>query len=202
MTRKSRYELALAKVSEAEGQIGEMEQAIEEKEPLSRSKAQQVEEFAKTVEENAKEVGEVRKYYVSQRSRKYLNHVFFCHSFLQKEGEVLIEEEKVQEIGRKADALSDLWKEEVEPAYPPLNDAISLLKSLNPPDILALKGMKNPPAPVKLVLEAVCILMVSRRGPLRILARICFKDLVQGSSRIWLKDLRGSVIGILEKTRT
>lgn len=44
---------------------------------------------------------------------------------------------------------------------PILNAANAALNTLTPPDIVIVKTMKNPPAGVKLVMEAVCILKVS-----------------------------------------
>merc|ERR1711920_847755 len=41
---------------------------------------------------------------------------------------------------------------------PALEDALAALDTLTQKDITEIKGMKSPPFPVKLVLEAVCIL--------------------------------------------
>ena len=43
---------------------------------------------------------------------------------------------------------------------PILNAANAALNTLTPPDIQIVKTMKNPPAGVKLVMEAICILKV------------------------------------------
>ena len=44
---------------------------------------------------------------------------------------------------------------------PAFNAAIKALNTLTKNDISEVKGMKSPPMPVKLVMEAVCILKVS-----------------------------------------
>ena len=44
-------------------------------------------------------------------------------------------------------------------AIPALNAAISALNSLTKGDITEMKGMKNPPKLVKLVMEGVCIML-------------------------------------------
>ena len=43
-------------------------------------------------------------------------------------------------------------------AMPALNNALKALDTLSPKDISEIKAMKNPPAPVKLVLTAVCVM--------------------------------------------
>jgi dynein heavy chain, axonemal len=45
-------------------------------------------------------------------------------------------------------------------AMPAMNAAIAALNTLKPNDVTIVKSMTNPPAGVKLVLEAVCILKV------------------------------------------
>lgn len=49
----------------------------------------------------------------------------------------------------------------LEEAMPILNEAQAALNTLTQADIAVVKAMKNPPAGVKLVLEAVCILKVN-----------------------------------------
>ena len=44
-------------------------------------------------------------------------------------------------------------------AMPILNDAIAALDTLKPADINYVKQLKNPPAIIKLVLEAVCVIL-------------------------------------------
>ncbi len=55
--------------------------------------------------------------------------------------------------GIKDECDSDLAK-----AIPILEAALSALNTLTPADITVVKSMKNPPAPVKLTMEAICIL--------------------------------------------
>ncbi len=43
-------------------------------------------------------------------------------------------------------------------AMPALNSALKALDTLSQKDITEIKSMKNPPAPVKLVLTAVCVM--------------------------------------------
>jgi hypothetical protein len=61
------------------------------------------------------------------------------------------EADKVSEIKRECEA-------DLEEAMPALNAAIKALDTLTKNDITEVKGMKSPPAAVKMVLEAVCII--------------------------------------------
>merc|ERR1719310_1309535 len=54
---------------------------------------------------------------------------------------------------QKADVEADL-----EEAMPALEEALSALDTLTAKDIGEIKAMKNPPGPVKLVLQGVCLL--------------------------------------------
>ena len=41
---------------------------------------------------------------------------------------------------------------------PALEAALAALDTLNPPDISLVKSMQNPPGPVKLVMESICVM--------------------------------------------
>ena len=72
--------------------------------------------------------------------------------------------EKWQRIYRTI--LSDIQEECEEKlaiAMPAMNAAISALNTLKQNDITIVKTMTNPPAGVRLVMEAVCILKVSQQ---------------------------------------
>lgn len=43
-------------------------------------------------------------------------------------------------------------------AMPALEAALSALDTLKPADITVVKSMQNPPGPVKLVMESICIM--------------------------------------------
>ena len=47
-------------------------------------------------------------------------------------------------------------------AMPALNAAVTALDTLKAQDITLVKSMQNPPAGVKMVMEAVCIMKVSQ----------------------------------------
>ena len=78
----------------------------------------------------------------------------------QVESVVSGEEEAAAEQSKATETLQADCERELAVALPALEEAIAALKSLASADVVALKSLKNPPAPVKLVVEAVCILRV------------------------------------------
>lgn len=68
------------------------------------------------------------------------------------------DEEEAQETAEEAQTIKDECDAHMEAARPALNAALAALNTLTPNDITFVKSMKNPPKPVKLVMEAVCIL--------------------------------------------
>ncbi|CAN0589569.1 unnamed protein product, partial [Ectocarpus sp. 12 AP-2014] len=68
--------------------------------------------------------------------------------------EVICNKQAEESKALKASCETDLAE-----ALPALESAVSALKSLSKGDIVEVKAMKKPPAAVKLVMEAVCIMM-------------------------------------------
>jgi dynein heavy chain len=79
-----------------------------------------------------------------------------------------VEADKVKEVVAKEEAIAsaeaakvkeikDECEGDLAEAIPMLNAAVQALDTLTKNDITEVKGMKSPPAPVKLVMEAVCI---------------------------------------------
>ena len=56
--------------------------------------------------------------------------------------------------------LKDECEDQLSVAMPALYSAIAALNTLKQPDITMVKSMANPPAGVKMVMEAICILKV------------------------------------------
>lgn len=61
-----------------------------------------------------------------------------------------------------AQAIQDECNADLEAVVPILNMANEALNTLTPQDIQIVKTMKNPPATVKLVMEAICIMKVGQ----------------------------------------
>lgn len=58
-----------------------------------------------------------------------------------------------------AQRMKDECEMDLANAVPALESAISALNTLKQPDITFIKSMKNPPAGIKLVMAAVCVMM-------------------------------------------
>ncbi|XP_075239189.1 dynein axonemal heavy chain 7-like isoform X2 [Convolutriloba macropyga] len=77
----------------------------------------------------------------------------------EKKSAVVAEEEKVATgQGEQAQALKEECENDLAEAIPALEEAMRALDTLKPSDITIVKSMKNPPAGVKLVMEAVCVM--------------------------------------------
>ncbi|KAJ8605523.1 hypothetical protein CTAYLR_000063 [Chrysophaeum taylorii] len=72
---------------------------------------------------------------------------------------VNMEREACNKQKAEAEAIAASCQKDLDQALPALEAATSALKSLKPSDITEIKAMKKPPDAVKLVLEAVCLMM-------------------------------------------
>ena len=68
------------------------------------------------------------------------------------------DEATASEEAARVKAIKDDCEADLAEAMPMLNAAIAALDTLTSSDITEVKGMSNPPAPVKMVMEAVCIM--------------------------------------------
>lgn len=68
------------------------------------------------------------------------------------------DEAAANESAAAAQAIKDDCDSDLQEAIPALNAALGALNTLKPADITIVKSMRNPPAAVKLVLEAVCVI--------------------------------------------
>lgn len=76
-----------------------------------------------------------------------------------KRQEIISADEAVaNEAAAAAQAIKDDCDNDLQNALPVLNAATAALDTLKPADITIVKSMKNPPALVKFVLEAVCVI--------------------------------------------
>jgi dynein heavy chain len=133
LTAKSMYETGLEKILSAESQVGGMKEELIELQPqLVVAAAENVKMTAIITKESA--------------------------DAAVVEAAVSVDEADANE---KA-AVAKTEKEECEAiladAIPALNSALKALDTLKPSDIGEVKAMKDPPAPVKLVMEAVCVM--------------------------------------------
>ena len=73
---------------------------------------------------------------------------------------VRADEAQAAEQATAAMAIKAECDAELAEALPLLNGALAALQTLTTQDIAVVKTMKNPPTPVRLVMEAVCIIKV------------------------------------------
>ncbi|KAI9203090.1 dynein heavy chain and region D6 of dynein motor-domain-containing protein [Polychytrium aggregatum] len=71
---------------------------------------------------------------------------------------VSVDEEIASKKAAEAKAIKDDCEAQLAEAIPALEAAVAALDTLKPADITVLKSMKSPPAGVKLVMEAVCVM--------------------------------------------
>ncbi|XP_044001453.1 dynein axonemal heavy chain 7-like [Aphidius gifuensis] len=130
---KMRYEGGLDRLDSTQHQVTEMQETLTNLQPLLVTAAQDVQKILMTIEKESYEVAEVEKI-------------------------VKIDEEAAMKV---ADAAAEIKLEcdaNLAEAMPILNKAQAALNTLTTADISIVKTMKNPPANVKLVMEAICIL--------------------------------------------
>ena len=68
------------------------------------------------------------------------------------------DEALANEAAAAAQAIKDDCESDLAEAVPALRAALDALDTLKPADVTLVKSMKNPPAGVKLVMEAVCVM--------------------------------------------
>lgn len=74
------------------------------------------------------------------------------------------DEEVANEAAEAASGIRRECEAELNLALPLLEEATAALNTIKQDDIVFIKAMKNPPSGVKLVLEAICVLLVSNFG--------------------------------------
>jgi dynein heavy chain len=132
---KSRYEIGLQKIASASTQVATMQTELNALKP----------ELIKTV-------GEV-EILMTQIAKEKVE-VVEPKTRAAKEAEAV-----AADGAAKAKAVKDECEGMLEKAMPILNSAIAALDTLKPADINYVKGLKNPPAAIKLVMEAVCVVL-------------------------------------------
>ncbi|NXM23807.1 DYH7 protein, partial [Oxyruncus cristatus] len=134
MKAKKKYVNGLEKLAFAELQVAEMRQELVQLQPkLEEAKVENA-NMMKIIEIESAEVEEKRKV-------------------------VKVDEEIATEKAEEAQALKNECESDLAQAIPVLEAAIGALDTLKPSDIAVVKTMKNPPAGVKLVMAAVCVIM-------------------------------------------
>uniref|UniRef100_A0A061R4I5 Dynein heavy chain 9 n=2 Tax=Tetraselmis sp. GSL018 TaxID=582737 RepID=A0A061R4I5_9CHLO len=132
-TKQSRYEVGLEKLLSTASQVSEMQEELTALKPQLEVSSKETDALMEKIATETAEADKV-KLVVSS------------------------EEAKANEEAAKVQAIKDDCESDLQQAMPLLENAIKALDTLTKNDISEVKGMKSPPAPVKLVMEAVCIL--------------------------------------------
>ncbi|XP_063594554.1 LOW QUALITY PROTEIN: dynein axonemal heavy chain 7-like [Penaeus indicus] len=129
-----RYTTGLARLEEAETSVLAMQQELLNLQPILLTKTREVEDKMAVVEKRRQEVAEVERV-------------------------VRQDEEVANEAAEAANGIRKECEAELNLALPLLEEATAALNTIKQDDIVFIKAMKNPPAGVKLVMEAVCVLL-------------------------------------------
>uniref|UniRef100_A0A8B9VLU2 Dynein axonemal heavy chain 7 n=1 Tax=Anas zonorhyncha TaxID=75864 RepID=A0A8B9VLU2_9AVES len=133
LLEKKRYEVGLEKLNSAASQVALMQSELEALQPQLREASKQVDEMMVVIQKESLEVAKTEK--------------------IVKADEAVANEQAMAAKAIKDDCDADLAQ-----AMPCLEAALAALDTLTAQDITVVKSMKSPPAGVKLVMEAICIL--------------------------------------------
>lgn len=133
-TGRNRYETGLDKLDFAAGQVGLMQDELFALQPQLVVASEITEKLMIKIEQDTVEV--------------------------EKKKEIVgADEALANEAAAAAQAIKDDCESDLAEAMPALEAAMAALDTLKPADITLVKSMKNPPYGVKLVMEAVCVMM-------------------------------------------
>ncbi|XP_061175178.1 dynein axonemal heavy chain 3-like [Saccostrea echinata] len=133
-TLRNRYLTGLEKLEFAASQVSIMQEELQALQP----------ELIKTSAETEKLMIKIEQDTVEVEAKKEV---------------VAADEAVANEAAAAAQAIKDDCESELAEAIPALEAAIQALNTLKPADITLVKSMKNPPAPVKLVMESICVML-------------------------------------------
>ncbi|KAL0205536.1 hypothetical protein P9112_000843 [Eukaryota sp. TZLM1-RC] len=76
----------------------------------------------------------------------------------EKKQQLEVETAEVEKLVKEAETTESECNAALEVALPALHSAVKALQNLNKGDVVEIRSMRNPPKPVRLVLEAICIM--------------------------------------------
>ncbi|CAO2616204.1 Dynein axonemal heavy chain 7 [Lemmus lemmus] len=133
MKMKKRYEVGLDKLDSAASQVATMQSELEALHPQLKVASREVDDMMAIIERESMEVAKTEK--------------------IVKADEIVANDQAMA-----AKAIKDECDADLAGALPILESALAALDILTAQDITVVKSMKSPPAGVKLVMEAICIL--------------------------------------------
>uniref|UniRef100_A0A803XM02 Dynein axonemal heavy chain 3 n=1 Tax=Meleagris gallopavo TaxID=9103 RepID=A0A803XM02_MELGA len=132
-TMRNRYLTGLEKLDFASSQVAEMQKELTALQP----------ELIRTSAETEKMMIQIEKETAEVDAKKEI---------------VSADEKEANEAAAAAKAIKDECEGDLAEAMPALEAALAALDTLNPSDISLVKSMQNPPGPVKLVMESICVM--------------------------------------------
>ncbi|KAI8927547.1 dynein heavy chain and region D6 of dynein motor-domain-containing protein [Entophlyctis helioformis] len=130
---KMRYEVGLKQLASAAGQVGTMQIELNDLQPQLIATQKETDKIMEVIQRESVEVEKKREL-------------------------VKIDEEIANRKAGEAKAMKDECEADLAEAIPALESALEALDTLKPQDITVVKSMKNPPAAVKVVMEAICVM--------------------------------------------
>ncbi|KAJ0395885.1 hypothetical protein P43SY_002016 [Pythium insidiosum] len=134
MTMKQRYDNGLTKLMETAESVEKMQRELEALQPMLKVATIETDALLETISREQKEAN-VTKEIVAGEERQ-------CNA-----------------QAAEANAIKESCEAELAEAIPALENAVKALQTLTKGDITEIKAMKKPPDGVKLVMEAVCMMM-------------------------------------------
>lgn len=131
--QQNRYEVGLEKLDFAADQVSVMQEELQALQPKLVAQSQLSDKLMIRIEQDT----------VNVEAKKEV---------------VAADEALANEAAAAAQAIKDDCESDLAEATPALEAALAALDTLKPADITIVKSMKNPPAGVRLVMEAVCVL--------------------------------------------
>ncbi|GMH41668.1 hypothetical protein BSKO_09578 [Bryopsis sp. KO-2023] len=132
---KKRYEVGLEKLEFTAKQVNIMQNELTALKPTLVKTVSETEQLMATVQKEKTEVAEPKKAVVDE------------------------EVKKAEAAAEAANAIKVECEEALAEAIPVLEGALAALDTIKPADIKLVQSFKNPPGAIKLVMEAVCVLL-------------------------------------------
>ena len=132
---RNRYDNGLEQLRMAGDAVTKMQEELTDLKPKLLVAVDEAGKMAVIIDKEVKEVIEPKKEFVAK------------------------EEAAVSKVAASAKQMKDECEADLAEAMPALESAVRALDTIKKPDIDLVKGMGNPPAAVKLILEGVCVMM-------------------------------------------
>lgn len=135
MRQKRRYDTGLEKIQSSSEQVAGMQEELEALKPELVKKSEEVEKRKGEIQKEKEEVVEPKKAQVKE------------------------EEQEAQAQADESKEIRDACDQQLQEAMPAYEEAMNALNTLNTSDINYIRTLTNPPAIIKTIMKAVCVLL-------------------------------------------